>query len=64
MYYHTCPYCGAELPEEASFCPYCARGVRARTEIVPPNPAWRRRVRRLLAVLVPVLLLAGLGAGW
>ena len=50
-----CPYCGAELPEEASFCPYCARGVRARTEIVPPNPAWRRRVRRLLA---------GLGAGW
>ena len=59
-----CPYCGAELPEEASFCPYCARGVRARTEIVPPNPAWRRRVRRLLAVLVPVLLLAGLGAGW
>ena len=59
-----CPYCGAELPEEASFCPYCARGVRARTEIVPPNPAWRRRVRRLLTVLVPVLLLAGLGAGW
>lgn len=29
----TCPYCGAELPEEASFCPFCARSVNQRQKV-------------------------------
>ena len=25
-----CPHCGASLPEEASFCPHCARDIHSR----------------------------------
>lgn len=32
-----CPHCGAELPEEASFCPHCAKSVNSREESRPPR---------------------------
>lgn len=31
-----CPYCGALLPEEASFCPNCAQSVNPRHKPKPP----------------------------
>ncbi len=32
-----CPYCGAALHEEASFCPHCARSVNTREQPRPPR---------------------------
>ena len=52
-----CPYCGAELPEEAALCPHCARSVRLRTEAKPPR-LWRKFLRPAL-VLLAALLAAG-----
>ena len=54
----TCPHCGAALPGEASFCPYCAESVNRRTELTPPSPALRRTLRglALLAVLAAAAL--------
>lgn len=52
-----CPYCGAELPEEAAFCPRCARSIRPRAEAKPPR-LWGRLLRPAL-VLLAVFLAAG-----
>ena len=56
-----CPYCGASLWEEASFCPRCARSINAREQPHPPRHMSGRALRRaliLLGALVLVLLLA------
>ncbi len=37
-----CPHCGAELPENASFCPYCAHSLNVRVECKPPKAIWGR----------------------
>ena len=44
----TCPYCGAELPEEASFCPFCARSVNQRQNVSPPSVRWRKNLLPLI----------------
>lgn len=49
-----CIYCGTPLPEEASFCPHCARSQIAKKPMRPPR--FRRKAAVLLAALV-------LGAG-
>ena len=54
-----CPKCGADLPPEASFCPYCTESFNPRTELRPPRRAWGRVLRRALLALV--LLSAGVG---
>ena len=54
-----CPKCGADLPPEASFCPYCTESFNPRTELHPPRRAWGRVLRRVLLALV--LLSAGVG---
>ena len=54
-----CPKCGADLPPEASFCPYCAESFNPRTELRPPQPGHRRLLRRALLALI--LLSAGVG---
>lgn len=53
----TCPYCGAELPEEASFCPFCARSVNQRQNVSPPSVRWRKALRRAFPVLILLLVL-------
>lgn len=38
-----CKFCGAELPEGAAFCPYCARSQLEKQPLSPPAPKRRRR---------------------
>ena len=46
-----CKNCGAELSEEASFCPYCAT-VQTKKQTAKPPRRWRKRaVFGLMAVL-------------
>ena len=60
----NCPHCGSQLPPDASFCPYCARTVNERQELVPPALSWRRALRRALPIFAVLLLLAAAGTGW
>ncbi len=55
-----CPHCGAPLPEEAVFCPFCARSINRRTEPVPPRHMPRRVRRRILAIVLAAAVLLGL----
>ena len=48
----TCPHCGAQLPDAASFCPHCAQSVTQRRELHPPRRLPRRVLRGALLVLV------------
>ena len=48
----TCPHCGASLPGEASFCPYCVQRINRRTCLHPPGSPIRGRVARALVLLV------------
>ena len=52
----TCPHCGTQLPEAASFCPHCAQSVNQRQELRPP----RRLPRRVLRGALLALALAAL----
>lgn len=56
----SCPHCGARLPSEASFCPFCARSVNDRQEAHPPRYIPGRALRCALIILV--LLAAALTA--
>ena len=49
----ACPSCGADLPEEASFCPHCAHDIHPRQAVPVPIRRWLRPVTRaaVLAVL-------------
>ena len=53
-----CKNCGAELPDDASFCPHCAHSQIERTEVKPLHP-WRKKV---LIALGCVLVLAAAAA--
>ena len=53
-----CPYCQTELPDEASFCPYCARSLAHPRRLRLP---WHISARVLLAAAVLVLA-AGIAA--
>lgn len=48
-----CINCGAELPEDASFCPHCAQSQIEKAEAKPPR-LWRKKA---LIALVCVILL-------
>ena len=48
-----CKNCGAELPEDASFCPHCAQSQIEKTEVKPPRP-WRKKA--LIAASCAILL--------
>lgn len=56
---HKCPWCGGDLPENASFCPHCAKFVRPRKEAAVPSP---RRKQVLLGLLILAVVIA-LGTG-
>lgn len=48
-----CKHCGAELPEDASFCPHCAQSQNERSDMRPPR-LWRKK---LMCVILALLLL-------
>ena len=50
-----CRNCGADLPEDASFCPHCAQSQIERQEVKPPR-LWRKKA--LLAALCVLVLAA------
>lgn len=52
-----CPYCNAELPDDASFCPHCAHSLREKEQVKPARP-FRRKA--LIATLCVALVLAGI----
>lgn len=49
---HTCPRCGAELPEGASFCPHCASSLQTRQSMEAPAVPRRRSLLPMLAALL------------
>lgn len=52
----ACPHCGAVLPDEASFCPSCARSVVLREEVRRRQRLPAKVVFGLLAVLAAAAL--------
>ena len=56
---HKCPWCGGDLPENASFCPHCAQFTRPRKEAATPIPLRKKALLGLLLLAV----LAAVGAG-
>ena len=55
----TCINCGAELPEEASFCPHCAQSQIEKTKTAPPR-LWRKKtfIAGLGVVVLAVVIFA------
>ena len=49
-----CPHCGKELPEGASFCPYCEKKIIAEQQMNIP----RKRSKKMLALAGILLMLA------
>lgn len=58
----SCPHCGAPLPEQAAFCPYCVQSVRDRKTVAPPSHLWRKLLRTALVLFVAAAATAGLCA--
>ncbi|MBQ6454373.1 MAG: zinc ribbon domain-containing protein [Coriobacteriales bacterium] len=56
-----CPHCGKSIPDSATFCGHCGKSITRAPQNPGPAPQRTRRVVRLLAVAVAVLLLAGVG---
>ena len=56
----SCPHCGAQLPEGASFCPHCAQDISQRKEVSPPRHMPRWALYSALMVLAALLLTGGL----
>ena len=56
-----CPFCGKELPEEMSFCPYCMNKLDSVTE-VSPTPVRKKSKKPLIVALAFVVCLIGAGA--
>lgn len=54
-----CPHCGASIPEEASFCPYCSETVNPHTKVIQSRYIPRLALYSAsLIVLAAVLVLA------
>lgn len=57
---HKCPWCGGDLPQNASFCPHCAKFVRPRREAAVPRPLRKKVLLVLLALAILVVVAVGL----
>lgn len=55
----TCPFCGARLHENASFCPCCASSINPRTECKPPRPLFGKALRVGIVLLVLIGIVFG-----
>lgn len=55
----TCPHCGAALPAEASFCPYCAKSVNRRSKPKYPLHIPVKFLRAALLLILALLFVAG-----
>lgn len=53
-----CKFCGAELPEEAQFCPFCEKELIEKKPLEAPRPRRRRVILALLSALALLLILA------
>ena len=53
-----CIHCGAELPEDASFCPVCAQSQVKRQKVSPPRRRWKRPLT-IFVTLVIIIAAAG-----
>lgn len=51
-----CPYCGASLPKEASFCPHCAKSLNQRSQTKPPRSFFVKALGGALLLLAVILL--------
>ena len=57
---HKCQYCGAPLPEDAAFCPCCAKSQITKKPMLPPEKqSPRLRPAAAAAVCAGVLLVSG-----
>lgn len=52
----SCPHCGTQLPDGASFCPHCARSVKERKEVSLPRHMTRRALTSALIVFIALAL--------
>ena len=52
---HKCPLCGAPIPENAAFCPHCAKDIHPRKQAKTANPLLKK-------LLVGLLILAAAAA--
>ena len=59
----SCPHCGAQLPEVASFCPHCAQDISQRKEVSPPRHMPRWALYSALMVLAALLLMVSIFCG-
>ena len=55
-----CPFCGAPLPEEAAFCPRCAKSINRRSKNKPPRSFPARLLQRLLLCCLTAVLALGI----
>ncbi len=54
-----CPFCGAEIEENARFCLYCMTSLEEKQVIQSPQPKNRRWLYIIAAVLLLLLLIGG-----
>ena len=54
----TCQFCGAQLPEGATFCPACSQNLIEKTELRAPKP----RKKKILALCLALVLIVGAAA--
>lgn len=53
-----CPYCNAELPDDANFCPHCAQSLKEKEQVKPARP-FRRKA--MIAALCAIMVFAAIG---
>lgn len=60
-----CPYCGAELQEEASFCLYCMHSLTEKEKIKSPKKRMPKRIKIVICVvLAAVITASAIAAVW
>lgn len=55
--HNLCPFCGAELPDRASFCPHCENSLVNKAAAAPYRPKRRKFLWRMVPALGLLLLL-------